>query len=377
MRMHILLTKGMTMATATAAVLRGVDAPFAFEEVTLDALRPDEVLVTISSTGLCHTDLAVVHGDLPAPTPIVLGHEGAGTVAAVGSAVTAFAVGDRVAASFAACGHCANCLGGKPAYCANFFTLNIFGVREDGSTTLTDAKGEAVHGAFFGQSSFATSAIVNQHNLVAVPDGIDLDIVGPLGCGIQTGAGAIINTLKVPAGSSVLVTGTGAVGLSSIMAAKVAGATTIIAVDVIQSRLDTALELGATHAINGMDSDVVEQVQALTAGVGADYAVDTTANPHVVNNVINATRFGGSVGLVGVGKPDASVTINALAGRTFYGLVEGDAVPQTFIPQMIAMNAAGSFPFDKLVTKYPFSDIDKAIADTKSGAAIKAVLVMS
>jgi aryl-alcohol dehydrogenase len=363
--------------TARAAVIRERDASFVFEDVVLADITPNELLVKIVATGLCHTDLAVVHGHMPAPLPMVLGHEGAGIVEQIGSNVTDFAVGDRVAVSFASCGHCANCLTGREAYCLNAGVLNLGGVREDGTTTLTTPEGEAIHGSFFGQSSFATHAIVGTRNAVKVPDSVPLEIVGPLGCGVQTGAGTVLNSLNVPAGASIVVTGTGAVGLSAIMAAKVAGATTIIAVDVLDERLEFATKLGATHVINGTSADVVATVMEIT-GTGADYAVDTTAIPAVVGNAITATRPGGSIALVGVGKPDAVLPLGLVsgAGKTLVGALEGDSVPKVFIPQMIALYQAGVFPFDELVTTYAFEDIEQAIADTQSGAAVKAVLTM-
>ena len=364
--------------TATAAVLTDVDAPFVFQEVTLDDIRPSELLVKIVATGLCHTDLAVQHGHIPAAFPFVLGHEGAGIVEEVGSAVTEFAVGDRVAISYASCGHCRNCLTGKEAYCANFMALNIAGAREDGTTTLTAEDGSIVRGSFFGQSSFATRAIVEARNAVKLPENAPLELVGPLGCGIQTGAGTVLTSLKVPAGASVIVAGTGAVGLSAIMGAVVAGATTIIAVDIIPERLEFAKKLGATHTINSREEDTVARVQEITGGVGADYAVDTTAVPAVVESLVAATGFGASIGLVGVPKPGAEISLGLIsgAGKTFVGAIEGDAVPQVFIPEMLALHAAGRFPFDELVTTYPFDQIEQAIEDTQSGKAVKAVLVM-
>jgi aryl-alcohol dehydrogenase len=364
--------------TANAAVLRELDAPFVFEDVELDDLQPTELLVKIVATGLCHTDLAVVHGQIPGTFPAVLGHEGAGVVEKVGDNVTGFAVGDHVALSFASCGHCANCLAGREAYCVNFMLLNIAGIREDGTTTMKSADGEVVHGAFFGQSSFATLAIVNAHNAVKIPEDVPLELVGPLGCGIQTGAGTVLNSLNVPAGASVVVTGTGAVGLSAIMAAQIAGATTIIAVDVLDSRLEFAKKLGATHTVNGATEDVVAVVQSITDGIGAGYAIDTTGVPAVVANAINATRFGATIALLGVTKQDAVLPLGLVsgAGKTLVGAIEGDSVPQIFIPELLALYKAGRFPFDELITQYPFADIEKAIADTQSGAAVKAVLTM-
>ncbi len=364
--------------SARAAVLRGQDSAFSFEDVVLDDIQPTEILVKIVATGLCHTDLAVVHGHIPAAFPIVLGHEGAGVVEQVGANVIGFEVGDHVAASFASCGHCANCLAGREAYCLNFLLLNIAGVREDGSTTLASPEGETIHGSFFGQSSFATHAVVSARNAVKIPDAVPLELVGPLGCGIQTGAGTVLNSLNVPAGASVIVSGTGAVGLSAIMAAKVAGATTIIAIDVLDERLAFAKKLGATHAVNGRTDDVVATIMAITGGLGAGYAVDTTAVPAVIENVITATRFGATIALVGVGKPDAVLPLGLVsgAGKTLVGAIEGDSVPQIFIPELLALFQAGLFPFDELITTYPFDEIEKAIADTQSGAAVKAVLTM-
>ncbi|GAA4663501.1 NAD(P)-dependent alcohol dehydrogenase [Frondihabitans cladoniiphilus] len=364
--------------SAHAAVLHGVNSDFVFEDITLGDIRPSEMLVKIVATGLCHTDLAVQHGDLPGVFPQVLGHEGAGIVEQVGSSVTDFAVGDHIAVSFAACGHCANCLAGREAYCLKFLQLNIAGTREDGTGTMTAADGGPMTGSFFGQSSFATHAIVSERNAVKIADDISLELVGPLGCGIQTGAGTVLNSLNISTGTSIVVSGTGAVGLSAIMAAKAAGATTIIAVDVIQERLDFALKLGATHAIDGKSDDVVEQIQKITDGLGAAYGVDTTGVPAVVTNLINATRFGAQIALVGVPKATATLPLGLVsgAGKTLIGAVEGDSVPQNFIPRLLSMYQAGTFPFDQLITTYPFDQIEKAIADTASGAAVKAVLVM-
>ncbi|MGO3884893.1 MAG: NAD(P)-dependent alcohol dehydrogenase [Mycetocola sp.] len=363
--------------TVRAAVLHGVDQPFQFEDLTLDAIRDDEVLVKITSVGLCHTDLAVQHGDIPAAFPFVLGHEGSGVITEVGGAVSGFAVGDAVALSFAACGTCRNCLAGKEAYCINFMPLNFGGAREDGSTTLSTTDGDDVRGNFFGQSSFASYAIAQAKNVVKLPEGSPVEIAGPLGCGIQTGAGTVLNSLAVPAGSTIVVTGTGAVGLSAIMGASVAGATTIIAVDIIDSRLEFARTLGATHTINSKNEDVVARIQEITGG-GADYAMDTTGVAPVIASLFQATSFGAKIALVGVPRPGSSIDLGLIsaAGKTVIGAIEGDAIPQNFIPQLIALHQAGRFPFDKLVTSYPFDQIETAIADTASGTTVKAVLVM-
>lgn len=366
------------MSTAVrAAVLTELNKPFTFQDLTLEDPRPDEVLVKISAVGLCHSDLSVVHGDLPGDLPRVLGHEGSGVIEKLGSAVEGLEVGDAVALSFAACGHCRNCLAGREAYCVNFLALNIVGVREDGSTTLTDGDGNKVNGNFFGQSSFATYSLAQAKNVVKLPQGAPVEIAGPLGCGIQTGAGTVLNSLNIPAGSSIAVTGTGAVGLSAIMGAAVAGATTIIAVDIIDSRLEFAKKLGATHTINSKNEDPVARIMEIT-GDGADYGVDTTAVPQVITSLFQATVFGAKIALVGVPKPGLTLDLGLLSGsgKTAVGAVEGDSIPQNFIPQLVDLYQAGRFPFDQLVTTYPFEQIDQAIADTTSGKAVKAVLTM-
>lgn len=363
--------------TIRAAVIPGVAQPFEFRDLQLDAIRPDEVLVKITATGLCHTDLAVQHGDIPSAFPVVLGHEGSGVVEQVGDAVSDFAVGDAVALSFAACARCRNCLAGREAYCVNFMALNFGGARENGEPTISDADGGTVAGSFFGQSSFATHAIAAAKNVVKLPEGAPVELAGPLGCGVQTGAGTVLNSLAVPAGGSIVVAGTGAVGLSGIMGAKVAGATTIIAVDIIEERLEFAKRLGATHTINSKHEDPVARIQEITGG-GADYALDTTGVAPVIEALLQGTAFGARIALVGVPKPGTTIPLGLVSasGKTIVGAIEGDAIPQNFIPQMLALHAKGEFPFDELITTYPFEQIERAIADSASGKTVKAVLVM-
>ncbi|HMS74694.1 NAD(P)-dependent alcohol dehydrogenase [Gordonia sp. (in: high G+C Gram-positive bacteria)] len=360
-----------------AAVLSGVDEPFVFADLVIGDIEPDEVIVKITAVGLCHTDLAVQHGHIPAAFPIVLGHEGSGVIEQIGTAVSGFAVGDAVALSFAACGTCRNCLAGREAYCVNFMALNFGGARENGTTTLADADGNRVSSNFFGQSSFATHAVAQEKNLVKLPAGVPVELVGPLGCGIQTGAGTVLNSLAVPAGGTIAVAGTGAVGLSGIMGAKVAGATTIIAIDILDERLEVAASLGATHTINSKDADPIEKIMEITGG-GVDFVLDTTGVAPVIASLIQAAAFGAKIALVGVPRPGSSIDLGLVSatGKTIIGAIEGDAIPQTFIPQMLSLYEAGLFPFDKLITTYPFDQIEQAIADTASGKAVKAVLVM-
>lgn len=213
------------------------------------------------------------------PLPVVLGHEGAGVVEAAGSAVQKVQPGDHVAIRFLACGRCRPNLDGSSASCANFNAMNFAGRRQDGSHALTLSDGDAPSDRFFGQSSFAGNAIAHESNVVKVRKDAPLELVGPLGCGIQTGAGTGLRALKVTAGSSFAVTGAGTVGLSAVMAARVAGATTVIAVDMVPSRSELALEVGATHTVSGKELDALSEIQRIT-GEGVDFALEPPACPH-------------------------------------------------------------------------------------------------
>ncbi len=230
--------------------MRGKGGPFQIETLTVDQPRADEVLVRIVATGMCHTDIVIRDQVYPVPLPIVLGHEGAGIIERVGSAVRKVIPGDHVVLSFMSCGHCTRCAMGQPAYCERGHPLCFGGTREDGSTASRDSRSEPVHDHFFGQSSFGTYALANERTVVKVPKDLPLERLGPLGCGIQTGAGSVMNALKIGTGASFTAFGSGSVGLSAVMAARIVGATTIIAVDVVASRLALAKELGATHTVN-------------------------------------------------------------------------------------------------------------------------------
>jgi aryl-alcohol dehydrogenase len=363
----------MTAMLISAAVLRGGDGPYTIEQAKLGDPGPGEVLVKIAGAGLCHTDL-LGRTDLVGK-PVVLGHEGSGTVAALGPGVTGLALGDPVVLSFDSCGGCANCLAAHPAYCAEFFPRNLTGVSVGGCSSVCVEDGAPVATRWFGQSSLATHAVTTARNVVPVEAGLPLELLGPLGCGIQTGAASVLIALGVTAGSSLAVFGAGAVGLSAVMAAKVAGATTIIAVDLHQSRLDLAAELGATHTISGADDGIAAQILAIT-GDGVQYAFDTTGVPAVIATAVSSLRPTGTCGLVGVGQGNLVLDPFALAGgRNLMGILEGDAVPQLFIPRLIQLWKQGRFPFDKLITTYPLSQINEAEAASASGTAVKPVLI--
>jgi aryl-alcohol dehydrogenase len=359
-----------------AAVLRVADGAYAIESVELRSPQAGEVLVRIVGAGMCHTDVVPRAGSPLVGPPIVTGHEGAGVVEAVGDGVTSIGVGDHVCLSFDSCGRCGNCTSGMPAYCVEFIARNLSGRRVDGSTGITDSNGHDVLSRWFGQSSFATHAIATERNAVVVDKALPLEQLGPLGCGVQTGAGSIINALAVRPDSSVVIFGVGAVGLSAVMAAKVVGASTIIAVDLHHHRLATATELGATHTFNGGSTTLLEQLTEATGG-GADYSFDTTGAPAVMRLALDALRMTGACGYVGVQLGDLVLDGSALLGKTAIGILEGSSVPQTFIPQMIDLWQDGRFPFDRMIETFPLDQINEAERASLSGEVIKPVLLPS
>ena len=360
-----------------AAVVQDVGAAFTLTEVELQAPAPDEVVVQIAGVGLCHTDIAVKDGYLPFPFRGVLGHEGSGTVVSVGADVTTVAVGDHVAISFNSCGTCTHCAKGEPAYCHNFLEYNFGGVRTDGSVGLTSA-GTKLGANFFGQSSLATHALAHERNVVKLPPDAPVELVGPLGCGIQTGAGAVLNALDVQPGSTVVIAGAGPVGLSAVLAAVVREAASIIAVDLHESRRVLATELGATHTVDPQAGPLAEQIRNI-APAGADYAVDTTAVAPVVEQLLASLGIRGVLGLVGApADPQAVFSVGLmqppLLGLTIRGIVEGDADPQIFIPYLLDLHRQGKFPFDKLITTMPLAQINEAVEAQHRGEVLKVVL---
>lgn len=364
----------------TAAVTEEKGAPFALQELELGELRPDEVLVEVAAAGICHTDLICRDQWYPVPFPAVFGHEGAGVVERVGAAVTDVAPGDRVAMSFHSCGHCRTCLSGRPSYCYEFFEHNFASSRPADGTSVLSRGGETVHAHFFGQSSFATHSVANARNVVRLEGSMPLELAAPLGCGIQTGAGAVLNTLRVPPGTGLAVFGAGAVGLAAVMAGAIAGCATIVAVDLRPARLGLARELGATHVVNAGEEDAVEAVRRLTGG-GADFSLEATGSPQVLRQAVDCTAPLGVCGVIGAPAFGTEVVLDVntilVAGRSVRGIVEGDSVPQLFLPQLVRLWEQGRFPVERLMTHYDFDRIEEAVADAESGRAIKPVLRMS
>ncbi|MFX4294004.1 NAD(P)-dependent alcohol dehydrogenase [Streptomyces bohaiensis] len=361
----------------TAAVLRGPDTPFTIEDVTLDAEPgPGEVLVRIAGGGLCRTDLAVRRSGGRSPLPAVLGHEGSGVVERTGTG-TDLAAGDHVVLSFDSCGSCPHCRDAAPAYCESFAALNLFGGRES-APRLTDTVGTALAPRWFGQSSFAAYALVEARNAVRVDRSLPLELLGPLGCGFLTGAGAVLHTFAAGPGDSLVVLGAGAVGLAAVMAAGAAGVTTV-AVDRHPQRLALAERFGALPLPADADAadggGLSERIRRLTDG-GARYALDTTASPALINDTLRALRPTGTLGLVARLHTPLALEPGTLdRGRSLRHICEGDAVPALLIPRLLRLWQAGRFPFDQLIRTYPLADINRAERDCDEGRVVKPVLI--
>ncbi|KAF4337984.1 C2H2 transcription factor [Fusarium beomiforme] len=330
-------------ATTTALVAPALDGRFELQEVHLNPIQPDEAVVEIHASGVCHTDLSCASGKLPCAPNAVLGHE---------------------------------------AYCYSFNDYNFGGKRPDGSTAMSlmrNGKKEPIYSTFFGQSSFAARTIVHRSSLVKVPQETPLDLFAPLGCGIQTGVGAVFNTLDVKPGSSLAVFGVGSVGLAAVMAGKARKAGKIIAIDLQPERLQLAKELGATDGVLGPDQEhIIKSIKDICPPLGVDYAVDCTGVPSIVETMVAALGMRGRAATVGAPGGESYAKINIMNhlfyGKEYVGCTEGDSNPKALIPYLIEMHSQGLLPLEKLVSCYDVKDYEKAIADMKSGKTIKPVL---
>lgn len=362
----------------TAAVVREKSGPFVIETLELDDPRPNEVLVQIVASGMCHTDLHGRDGYYGTPFPAVFGHEGAGRVTTVGRDVKSVAPGDHVIISFPWCGQCPSCKAHVPAHCLRQWDLKMRGTRPDGSTLMR--KGSApVYSAFFQQSSFGTYAISQEPWVVKVRPDAPLDRLGPFACGIQTGAGAVMNVVRPHAGESLAVFGVGGVGLSALMAAKLAGCDPLIAVDIRAARLALARELGATHAIDaGVTPDVVSEIRRITR-YGVRHSIETTAVPAMFRQAVDALMPLGTCILLGSARPGVEAAFEMVKlqeGRGVRGVIQGWSEPQTFLPRLVDLMMEGKLPVERLMTWYELSDINRAAEDATRGATIKPVLRM-
>ena len=362
----------------TAAVKYVGDAEFKIEPLELEPPRANEILVRILGVGLCHTDIVFAGRTDGYPFPAVFGHEGSGIVEAVGDAVTKVAVGDAVAISFRSCGACDRCGTHDPAYCRTMPMLNYIGSREDGSSALSQDAG-TVASNFFGQSSFASLALTYEANVVRVDPSLPVELLGPLGCGIQTGAGGVMRSLAAKPGSSILIMGGGPVGLAAVMGAKIQRCGTIILLEPRAERRALALEFGATHVLDPAETPELIQAVRDLVPLGLDYAFDTTGIPDLLQAVMGCLGSMGTLGVVGIAPPGTPVpgelTGLMTFGQSIRGIIEGDSDPDAFIPELIDHYRAGRLPFDRLIKTYPLTQINQAIADQHAGRCVKVVLI--
>ncbi|MEI9964278.1 MAG: NAD(P)-dependent alcohol dehydrogenase [Caulobacteraceae bacterium] len=363
-----------------AAVSRDGQPYPVIETLDLAEPRAGEVLVRIVASGICHTDLgahAGMGGGAMTPKPVVLGHEGAGIVERVGEGVTTLKPGDHVVMSGSSCGTCPNCRRNVPSYCVQAMPRNFGGQRIDGSSAYSK-DGQPIHGHFFRPVLFARRSIAPERSAVKIPDDMPLEIAAPMGCGVITGAGAVVESLKVGAGDSIAVFGVGGVGLSAVMAARLVGASRIVAVDVLPHRLALALELGATDVVDARDGDAAAAIREIT-GHGADFSFNTTTVPEVWTAALDCLAMRGTAGFVTAPRGAWSPAVFPMlaGGRKMQGILGGDAAPQVFIPMLVDYYRQGRFPLDRLIRPYAFEDIAQAFQDTASGETIKPVLRMA
>ncbi|WP_267202612.1 NAD(P)-dependent alcohol dehydrogenase [Limosilactobacillus kribbianus] len=358
-----------------AAMVSKAQQPLEITELNLDEIKNNEVLIKISASGVCHTD-AVGRDGGTTPLPLVLGHEGSGIVEKTGANVTNVHPGDHVVLSFSYCGKCRNCLAGHPEMCEHFNELNFGGKNFDGTHRLHTASDQDVN-VFFGQSSFATYAVADQHSVVKVDPEVDINLLGPLGCGIQTGAGTVLNYLKPQPADSLAIFGAGGVGLAAAMGAKIAGVKQIIVIDRNVNRLAIAKELGATDVVNTDNVPLDKLCDEFPDGV--KYAIDTTGSSLLIKTAIKLLQPAGECVAVGIGgKLELDLMSDLLLeSKKLSGMVEGDSQPQKFIPQLVQYYKEGKFPFDKLVRFYDFQEINQAFAGSKSGAVIKPIVLIN
>jgi len=361
------------MNRAIAAVAIEGSPDFEFREVRLDELRPDEICVRITATGVCRTDAEARH---LTPLPAVFGHEGVGIVERTGKAVTRVKPGDRVALTYPYCGACPNCGAAREYHCDSNLPLSFSGRRGDGSATLF-LDDNPVSGAFFQQSSFATRAIATERNATRITDKDVPDwVLAGMTCGIMTGAGAVANVFDLQPGQSLAVFGAGAVGLSALLAARVLHCETVVVIDPHQNRRELAAAWGA-HALNAGASGT--DIRSLAAA-GFDAVLDTTGQESVWRMVPGILRTGGQFGAVTTPEPADSwaLPIAPFFERfaTLRMIIQGASRAAEMLPRMIAWRAEGRFPVDQLISRFPFAEINSAFAESAAGRAIKPVLEM-
>ena len=361
-----------------AAVLYAVNTPLVVEEVEVLGPLTGQVMVKMVATGVCHSDIHPMKGDLPVPTPCVLGHEGAGIVEEVGQGVTTVKPGDHVVISIAAsCGKCPRCFEGQPYFCESFTGSALGGTLIDGSIRLRRKGGHELY-HFFCQSSFAEYAVVNERQVVKIREDAPLTVAALLGCGVSTGVSAVLNHAKVRPGTSVAVFGCGGVGLSVVMAAHLVGAGKIIAVDVRENKLALAQELGATHVINTSRENATARIGLISEAKGVDYAFEAVGKVELMTQAVDVIRPGGTTVLLGSPPYGSTLCLDALSmifGKAVFGSPTGLTIPHIDIPRFVDLYMMGRLPVDKLLTRtYGLDQINEALQALEKGEVMRSVI---
>ena len=361
-----------------AAVCETANEPLVLDELTIRGPRPDEVLVRIAHCGVCHSDLSIVDGGFPAPLPSVLGHEAAGVVEDVGSAVTTVAPGDHVVLTpLPSCGRCYFCTRRQPTLCAQYSAALFLSAMPDGTTPL-ERRGEPVHRGL-GVAAFAELAIMQEAGVVKVDPSVDLGVACVLGCAVQTGVGAVLNTARVEEGATVAVLGAGGIGISVTQGAVLAGASTIVVVEPDAERRETAKRFGATHVLDPTADDLATFGLDLT-GVGFDYAFESAGKAVLIEQGLQVIRPGGTVVCVGAPPLEEGISIPGVVGfsaseKRLIGCLLGSVNSQYDVPRLIALWQAGRLDLDAMVTaRYPLAKIDDAIGAAQSRTGLRTVI---
>lgn len=348
-------------------------------EVVLDPPKERELLIRIHAAGVCHSDLHTLKGELRTMPPLVLGHEGAGVVEAVGPGITRFKVGDRILVNWLpACHICTQCQSGRPNLCERLASTTYQGALVDGTSRLHSVEGASVK-QYLSASTMADYAVIPEDGAVMLQDGVPFEVGAIIGCAVITGVGAVINTAKVRPGSSAVVIGCGGIGLSALLGCIVAGCHTIIAVDVFDEKLAFARQLGATHTVNARNEDPVQAIKAIT-GSGPDYAFDSVGSARTIPQALNAVGPAGVATVMGLHAALEEVSISAgqliFQNKSLLGSFAGSARPDIDLPNLQRLYLAGRLPLDKLITKrYPLDDIAQAFEDMETGKVARGVLV--
>jgi Zn-dependent alcohol dehydrogenase len=361
-----------------AAVVRELDY-LTIEEIELDAPKAGEICVRIQAAGVCHSDLHTLRGELRATPPLVLGHEGSGLVEEAGAGVTNVKPGDRVLINWLpACEACRACLKGNYTLCESFSRTTLNGFLMDGTSRLKTLDGlQLKH--YLGAATMAEYAIVSQEGAIPIPEDVPFEVAAITGCAVATGVGAVIHTARVPAGSSAAVIGCGGVGLSMILGCKLTGCHPIIAVDVMESKLEFARQVGATQTINAGKEQVTTALRKL-AGSGPDYVFDSVGSEASIPAALHGVRPGGTAVVAGLHAARTNVPISparlVLHNKRLLGSFAGSIRPRTDLPQLIELYRAGRLQIDKLITeRYSLAELPGAFEDMEAGSLARGVIV--